>query len=148
MSTDVSKARSQGRSDAKETIGDQMSAAFAEVATRLGTAGIAPAGPAFACYHPSDDGFDVDAGFTVPDSFAAPPGLARLHLDPREVAHTTHVGPYSELPSAYEDLQTEVTRRGRVLDGTTAMWEEYWSPPGTPDDETRTVVFCPLVPAS
>jgi hypothetical protein len=26
------------------------------------------------------------------------------------------------------------------------MWEEYWSPPGTPPEQTRTVVCWPVVP--
>jgi effector-binding domain-containing protein len=55
-----------------------------------------------------------------------------------------HVGAYTELPSAYQDLQAEVTRRGRALDEGSPMWEEYWSGPETPDDQTRTEVFWPV----
>ncbi|MBJ7357001.1 GyrI-like domain-containing protein [Nocardioides sp.] len=130
--------------EAMPTIGERMSEAFATVVTRLGRAGIPPTGPAFACYTPADGGFDVAAGFGVPDTFAAPPGLERIDLGAREVAHTTHLGSYSGLPSAYEDLQTEVTRRGRALDGDSPMWEEYWSGPETPDEKTRTEVYWPV----
>ncbi|GAA4383218.1 hypothetical protein [Agromyces bauzanensis] len=40
-----------------------------------------------------------------------------------------------------------MAEKGRELDETT-MWEECWSPPGTPDDQTKTVVYCPLKAAA
>ncbi|WP_460716134.1 GyrI-like domain-containing protein [Nocardioides dilutus] len=130
--------------DAMPTIGEKMGEAFTMVARRLGEAGISPAGPAFASYTPADGGFDVAAGFGVVDTFTAPPGLERLDIGACEVAHTTHLGSYTELPSAYEDLQAEVTRQGRAVDEDGPMWEEYWSGPNTPDDQTRTEVYWPL----
>ena len=60
-----------------------------------------------------------------------------------EVATTTHMGPYAKISEAYDAIAKAMAMRGRDLDETT-MWEEYWSPPGTPDDQTKTVVYCPL----
>lgn len=134
--------------EAMPTIGERLSEAFARVAARLDAAGISPAGPAFACYTPADGGFDVAAGFGVPGTFAAPAGLDRLDIDAGEVAHTTHLGSYAELPSAYEDLMTEVTRRGRAVDRNSPMWEEYWSGPDVPEEKTRTEVYWPVVVAA
>jgi predicted transcriptional regulator YdeE len=130
--------------DEMPTIGEKMGEAFATVALRLGKAGLSPAGPALAYYQPAQGGFDIAVGFGVADTFTAPPGLDRLDIGACEVAHTTHLGAYAELPSAYEALHTEVTGRGRALHEDSPMWEEYWSTPDTPDDQTRTEVYWPV----
>jgi hypothetical protein len=131
-----------GAADLPE-IGDRMGWAFGAVAAGLANARVEAAGPAIARYEPRGDGIDVAAGFEVSGSFAAPPGLERLDLAPVEAAHTTHVGPYRGLPSAYRRLQEE-TPDHRVLAPGGPMWEEHWSGPGTPESETRTEVFWPL----
>ena len=130
--------------EAIRTIGERMGPAFETVAARLGEAHIAPAGPPVAYYDPSADGFDVAAGFRVSEPFTAPPGLERLHLEEREVAHTTHLGPYAELQTAYLDLETEVEGHGRSLAWGGPMWEEYVSEPGAPEDQARTEVYWPV----
>ena len=131
--------------DELETIGEHMGRAFGTVMAALGQAHVDTDGPALACYEPAGDGFDVAAGFRVAPDFAAPPGLERLDLEEVEAAHTTHIGPYSELPTAYEDLHDQTAAAGRALARTGPMWEEYWSGPGTPDDQTRTEVYWPVV---
>jgi effector-binding domain-containing protein len=130
--------------EAIRTIGERMGPAFETVAARLGEADIAPAGPPVAYYDPSADGFDVAAGFRVAAPFTAPPGLERLDVEPRDVAHTTHVGSYAELQTAYRDLETEVEGQGRSLAWEGPMWEEYVSPHDAPEDETRTEVYWPV----
>ena len=127
-------------------IGERMSEAFGTVAAELGKARITPDGPAVASYEPADDGFDVAAGFRVPGDINAPRGLERLELGDVETAHTTHVGPYSDLPTAYADLRTRAEAAGRALSRDRPMWEEYWSEPGTPDSQTRTEIFWPVSP--
>jgi effector-binding domain-containing protein len=114
------------------------------LATRLGEAGIEPAAPAFARSQPAGDGFDVTAGFGVPDTVTAPPGLERMDIGGCEAAHTTHLGPYTDLPSACEDLRAEAARLGRAVDAGSPMWEEYWSGPDTPEEQTRTEVYWPV----
>jgi hypothetical protein len=125
-------------------IGDRMGRAFGAVAAGLASARVDPTGPAIARYEPRGDGFDVAAGFEVPGTFAAPPGLERLDLAPVEAAHTTHVGSYRGLPGAYRRLQEETQAKHLVLAVEGPMWEEYRSGPGTPESETRTEVFWPL----
>lgn len=129
------------------TMGDKMRPAFGTVMARLGEAGITPEGPALGYYQPAGDGYDVAAGFKVAEPFTPPPGVERLDLGDVEVAHTTHLGSYAELPTAYDDLLHEATDRGLTLLQNVAMWEEYWSPPGTPDDQIRTEVYWPVAAA-
>jgi len=125
-------------------VGPRMEGAFATVLTRLGEAHVLPTGPAIAVYEPVADGFDVATGFHVAPEFVAPPGIERLELDAVDAAHTTHVGPYTQLTQAYADLQTLADRAGRPVAWGAPMWEEYWSEPGTPDDETRTEIYWPV----
>lgn len=127
-------------------IGERMGRAFGTVMAELGKVAISPNGPAIARYEPTEDGFDVAAGFRVPASFTAPPGLERLDLDEVDAAHTTHLGPYSELTTAYEDLQTQAEAADRTVASDGPMWEEYWSMPGTPEDQLRTEIYWPVPP--
>lgn len=143
----VAVTRFHVRSAELPSIAARIGQAFATVAAALGRTDVAPNGPAIAAYAPEADGFEVAAGFRVPPTFTAPPGLVRLDLGHVEAAHTTHIGAYSELSSAYTDLQVQASAAGRTLDPTAPMWEEYWSEPGTPDDETRTEIYWPLTPA-
>jgi len=127
-----------------DTIGERMSAAFGAVAGQLGRVGVTPGGPGIACYARGDDGFDVSAGFPVAEDFQPTNGVRRLDLGECEVAHTTHLGSYDTLPEAYDALFAGAREQGRRLTDDEPMWEEYWSPPGTPPDRTRTEVFWPV----
>ena len=141
----VAAVRFHVGSDEMPGIGAQMNSAFGTVAAGLGRAGLVPAGPAVASYAPATDGFDVTAGFQVPSHVAVPAGLERVELGGVEAAHTTHLGAYDDLPSAYSDLEVEARAAGRQLQEGVPMWEEYWSEPGTPESETRTEIYWPLV---
>lgn len=125
-------------------IGERMEDAFGAVMTGLGQAHVIPNGPALAVYEPRSDGFDVATGFHVAHDFVAPAGLERLDLPAGEAVHTTHLGPYSELPTAYADVQAGSEEVGRPVAWGAPMWEEYWSEPGTPDDQTRTEIYWPV----
>ncbi len=129
-------------------IGEQIGRAFGTVVERLQGAELAPTGPAVACYEPAADGFDVAAGFQVPLQAQVPSGLERLDLGGVEAAHTTHVGAYSDLHSAYDDLQAQAKAAGRELGNQARMWEEYWSGPETPESETRTEIYWPVAGSS
>lgn len=128
-------------------MGERMGTAFQRVLEALASAGTSPTGPALAHYEPTPEGFEVAAGFWV----AAPlPDLGddvtNLEVPETEVAHTTHVGPYDDLPSTYDALRVAVERTGRRLaDG--PMWEEYVTGPDMPPEQTRTEVYWPLAPA-
>ncbi|MGD9700917.1 MAG: GyrI-like domain-containing protein [Acidimicrobiia bacterium] len=126
-------------------MGEKMSTAFGAVMAHLGRAGIAPEAPAVARYERSGGGFDVSAGFPVAEPFESAGEVSCLVQDAGEVAHTTHLGSYEELTSAYDALRAGVEAQGRALAEDAPMWEEYWSGPDTPAEETRTDVFWPLV---
>jgi effector-binding domain-containing protein len=112
----------------------------------LGRAAIVPRGPAVARYEPTTDGFTVAAGFPVDAPVEPGDGVDNIVLPAGEVAHTTHLGPYDQLPKTYEALRAGVEAQGRSLVDGAAMWEEYWSGPDTPPEATRTEVFWPVAP--
>lgn len=140
----VAVIRFHVRSAELPMIGERMGQAFGTVVAELRKEAITPSGPAIASYERAADGFEVAAGFPVPATFTPPSRLARLDLGDVEVAHTTHIGPYSALPAAYDDLQAHAEAAHRTVRTDEPMWEEYWSEPGTPEDETRTEIFWPV----
>lgn len=126
-------------------MGEKMGTAFGHVMVALRAAGVAAVGPAVACYERTEDGFDVAAGFPIDATITAfVDGVVSLELPSAEVAHTTHVGPYEELPKAYDAVRAEVQARGQHLDDGAPMWEEYLTGPDAPPEQTRTEVYWPL----
>jgi effector-binding domain-containing protein len=116
---------------------------FGQVASYLGSRGIAFEGPAFALYEPQPDGsFKVRAGFCVPREFASSDTVVCGELPEGEAATTMHVGSYESLHEAYEDVQRWAAESGRGLGA--AMWEEYLDGPEVPPEKTRTRVVWPL----
>ena len=121
--------------------------AFATVAEFLVQRGAPPAGPAVAYYESAPDGsFLVAAGFTVPRELQYSGDVMPFRLPGGEVATTTHVGSYADLPRAYDALRRAAGEHGRTLEESGGMWEEYWSGSDVPQDEARTDVFWPLKP--
>jgi len=126
-----------------------MGPSFEAVAGYLGPRGLLGQGPAIARYFEMDMGtgsVTVASGFLVARPVDGDGKVVPDELPAGEVATTTHMGAYDTLPEAYQAIAAAVAAQGRELDETT-MWEEYWSPPGTPNEETRTEIFCPLKPA-
>jgi effector-binding domain-containing protein len=130
-----------------EEIGPKAGKAFAAVAAHLGRARVPMTGPAVSCYTMGPQVFEVASGFVVGEDFEPGDGVEPYRLPPCEVATTTHVGRYEDLGKAYEALREGVAAQGRRLAEDGIMWEEYWSPPGTPADQTKTVISWPVVPA-
>ncbi|MGR2752853.1 GyrI-like domain-containing protein [Agromyces arachidis] len=126
-----------------------MGDAFGRVAEHLGRARMPVDGPAAAKYtgmDPAADRVEVSAGFVVARPIEGDGTVVPDVLPAGEVATAEHLGAYARVSEAYDAIAAAMALHGRELDES-AMWEEYWSPPGTPDDQTRTVVFCPLVPS-
>jgi len=126
-----------------------MGPSFEKVAAYLGPLGLLGPGPAVGRYTDMDmttGSVTVHVGFVVARPVSGDGTVVPDETPAGEVATTTHMGSYEKVSEAYDAVAAAVAMRGRQLDETT-MWEEYWSPPGTPDDETKTVVFCPLKPA-
>ncbi len=126
-----------------DEIAEKVGVAFGTVADYLGRHGMETVGPAVSYYDIRPDGFGIAAGFVVAGPFDGDGTVVPLQLPAGEVAVTTHLGAYEELPHAYAAIQSQMKERGRELDES-AMWEEYWSPPETPVEETKTVVYWPL----
>jgi effector-binding domain-containing protein len=126
-------------------IGEKMGGAFGRVISALRAAGVVVVGPAIARYQRAEDGFDVAAGLPISEPITAlEDGVASLELPSTEVAHTTHIGAYEDLPKSYDALRAAVESRGRHLDEKSPMWEEYLTGPETPPELTRTEVYWPL----
>lgn len=129
-------------------IGPIVSLALGTVVEHLARVGCRPHGPAVARYAMRDDGsFDLAAGFPVDTQIVSDGVVEPLTLPVAEVATTTFQGAYQDLPLAYDRLRTGVVELGRRLDESAPMWEEYWSEPTAPAEETRTDIYWPLLPA-
>lgn len=131
-----------------QEIAAKAGEAFGRVAEHLARTGTPVTGPAVSCYTTGPEVFDVASGFVVGEGAEPGDGVEVDELPTCEVATTTHVGPYEELGTAYDELREGVAAKGRRLVEDGIMWEEYWSPPGTPPELTRTVVCWPVVPAA
>ena len=127
-------------------LGKRMAAAFADVMASLSQHDTQPTGPALAYYEKEADGFAVAVGFPVASELPEDGPVGTLLLPDTDVATTTHVGRYEDLPRTYAALEQQAAAQGRQLDEATGMWEEYWSPPGTPEGQARTDVFWPVKP--
>lgn len=128
-------------------IGARIGAAFGTVAGYLARTGRGPSGPAIGYYRTFGDTVDGAAGFEVSEPISAYGDVMPFTLPACEVAVTTHVGPYTDLPKAYEAMRDFATAHGRSLDDTSPMWEHYHSGPQVPPEQIRTEIFWPLVPA-
>lgn len=122
----------------------KMGAAYGAVMAHLRRIGAVASGPAIAHYEHGPDGFTVAAGFPVGEGFTPGDGVEALVLPAGDVAHTTHMGSYETLTSAYEDLRAAAADMGRPVDESAPMWDEYWTGPEAAPEETRTEVFWPL----
>jgi effector-binding domain-containing protein len=118
-------------------IGDFLGLAFRQV---MGALGVAPvAGPPFARYDMTDDGFDVEGGFPVAAPFPGSGQVEGSTLPGGPAAKTMHVGSYMGLGAAYSALEEWLGANG--YEATGSPWETYLDDPEVP--EPRTLVFCP-----
>jgi effector-binding domain-containing protein len=127
-----------------------MGSSFERVADYLGKQDLLGPGPAVGRYTEMDmttGEVVVAAGFVVSQPIEGNGTVVPDETPACEVATTTHLGSYAKVSEAYDAIAKAMAVQGRELDETT-MWEEYWSPPDTPDDETKTVVYCPLKTAA
>jgi len=126
-------------------IPDRIGSAFAAVFGYLGRHRVSPAGPAVGCYEMvGPEHFVVRAGCVVPEPIEAGDGVEPYDLPEGPSLRTLHVGPYAELPKAYEALQHHAVQHHLQLD-LGMMWEEYLSGPEVPNDQMHTIVHWPIV---
>jgi effector-binding domain-containing protein len=132
-------------------IGPWFGATIGRLAGWLAGRGVPIVGPPFARYHFDDPGaerFGVEAGFPIDGAIdGAIDGdeqVVASSLPGGSVAVTVHVGPYEDLPAAYDAVYAWVTEHGGQPAGD--MWEVYETDPDEhPDPSTwRTRVFVPF----
>lgn len=128
-----------------DRIGPLVGEAFGLVYQYVSRHGLTPMGPPVACYlMDGGDAFEVLAGCVVVGAPIEAEGAVEPFLLHGGATLTTeHVGPYEELPKAYEALEAYAREAGQDLDRT-VMWEEYLTGPDVPPAEMRTVIHWPL----
>lgn len=123
-------------------IGPWLHRVSEDIARYLRDIGERPAGPPFARYHRRDDGrLEVEAGFPVTRQLPGTAQLTGSALPAGTMAIITHIGPYDDLGSSYETLESWIEARGAVPEGD--PWEVYFSGPAEPPETWRTDIVQP-----
>jgi effector-binding domain-containing protein len=116
-----------------------LGGAFGEVMAVLSAQGRAPAGPPFARYRPTDDGFDAEAGFPADGAVAGSGRVTAGALPGGPTACAMHRGSYATLGETYQAVQDWLAANGYEVTG--APWECYLDGPEVA--EPRTLVYFP-----
>jgi effector-binding domain-containing protein len=130
-------------------IGEVLGAAFAEVYAGIGST--APDGAPFVIYHGMPEGdrpLEIQVCAPVRRAVDAPAGWSVEELSAGTFASLVHVGPYTSIGSAYEDLARWIPEHGMTMAGPPR--EVYLSEPDTPPERIQTVVEFPVerIPAT
>lgn len=120
-------------------IPDFLGGAFEETIRVITGQGLMPAGPPFACYRRTEDGFEVEAGFPASGEVRAEGRVLAGTLPGGPTATTEHRGAYDAVGAAYDALGEWVAAHGWTPAG--LPWESYLDGPEVP--EPRTVVSFP-----
>jgi effector-binding domain-containing protein len=121
---------------------------LSRVAGALVAQGVKPTGGAVAVYHGvTEQTVDVELGYPVPEAFAPKDpagGVVASTLPAGKVLFTVHVGPYSEIGSAYQAVMSHAEDQKIVLGP--SMWERYVTDPSVEPDATKyvTEIYWPL----
>lgn len=105
--------------------------AYTAVVQAIEASGALIAGAAFARYFavPSET-FDLEAGFPISAPITSSGEIVADALPAGRAARAVHFGPYDQLPTAWQQLDSWITEQGLTRTG--AMWEVYVTMP-TPD---------------
>jgi effector-binding domain-containing protein len=126
-------------------IGNVLGAAFGEVYGSIGST--APDGPPFVIYHGMPEGdlpFEIQVCAPVRTAVEPPAGWILEELPAGAFASLVHVGPYTSIGSAYEELARWIPEHAMTMAGPPR--EVYLSEPETPPELIRTVVEFPVAP--
>jgi effector-binding domain-containing protein len=127
-----------------DQMGAMVGPAFGSVFAYLGRHGLTPLGPPCACYEMGAATFVVRAGCVVTSPVEAEGDVEPFFLPGGPALVTEHVGPYDQLPKAYDALEAHAREFGQELDRD-LMWEEYLTGPEVAPEQMRTVIHWPLV---
>lgn len=121
-------------------IPEFVGAAFGEVAALLEKEHGDVAGPPFARYHRTPDGFDVEAGFPAAGPFT-PEGRVEIdELPGGPTATVLYQGPYEKMAPTYGALLEWFSAHGSEPGGD--PWESYLDGPDVPEPRTLISVPC------
>ncbi|MEE8443355.1 MAG: GyrI-like domain-containing protein [Dehalococcoidia bacterium] len=123
------------------SLGDMITALWLYVVK----AGVRPAGMPFARYHQFHEGsVDFEAGIPVAEPVPGEGQITAGELPGGRVAATWHVGPYENLPEAYQALEAWFKEHGREIAG--VPWEIFWAGPVEVQDPSQweTEVLWPI----
>ena len=124
-----------------EQIAGFLGEAFGEVMGALGAQALTPAGPPFGLYSPpSDDGFEVLAGFPASGTVVATGRVVDWVMPGGAAVQTMHVGAYEDVVAAYQAIEAYLPEHGLVPAG--PPWESYLDEPEVA--EPRTIVTWPV----
>lgn len=131
-------------------IGAVISTSFGDVYGYLGPIGAAADEPPFIIYHgrpgEGDRPFEIEVCAPTARPVDPPPGWARTKLPPGSFASVLHIGPYTTLGTAYDELEAWIARQGFAIAGPPR--EVYLSEPSAPPADIRTVIEFPIVTAT
>ena len=121
-----------------------MGRVYGAIAQYLGEMGEQPAGPPYAAYHNMDmQDLDVEMGFPVARALPGRGEIQASEIPAGQVATCLHIGPYSDVGSAYEALSEWIAESGYTVAG--AAYEFYLNDPGqTPPQELQTRIAFPV----
>jgi effector-binding domain-containing protein len=114
--------------------------AFGEVATLLEKEHGDVAGPPFARYHRTSDGFDVEAGFPAARGFSPVGRVEQDQLPGGPTATVLYTGPYDGIGPAYGALLQWLAAHGNEPVGD--PWESYLDGPEVAEPRTLISVPC------
>lgn len=120
-----------------------LGGAFGEVMGVIAEQGAQVAGPPFARYAMTGDGFDIEAGFPTSVPVASAGRVEAAELPGGAVVVVLHRGSYDDVAAAYRAAEQWLAANGWTANG--APWEAYLDGPEVA--EPRTVVHMPCRPA-
>lgn len=116
-----------------------LGSAFRDVLQALADQHLAPVGPPFGRFMPSNGGFDVEAGFPATGRVRAQGRVEAIELPGGAAARVLHRGGYGGVAAAYRAATEWLTARGYTE--AEPPWESYLDGPEAA--EPRTVVHVP-----
>jgi len=124
-------------------LGSVIDKTFPALFSQLAELGVAPSGPPFVRYLETGDQLEVELGVPV-EGDRDLKGVEQSTLPGGRLGVWRHVGPYSELRAACEQLEESVEQLGEEPDG--PFWESYVTNPADEPDASKRVteIYQPL----